>query len=170
MSPFCKGHCADKPRLSRGGFFFFFCSPGVPPSPKWLCYPPISLQKLNRQEKLFFFFQPTPLHPHPIRFFFLLHAVWTIWLCSGCIPVAHSLPVPRVGPGTVDPENTGSHSAPARCCCGGWVLAGEAEKRTEYTWGGCATSLIPGLRDKGSLEKAPGGRVTPTPSLQEFKR
>ena len=99
-------------------FFLLFFAPLMSPPPDKMAVLSCKYRHRNWTDKKSFSSSPSHHRPLPVRFFFLLHAAWTIWLCSGCIPAAHSLSVPCAGPGTVDLENTGTHSAPGRCLQG----------------------------------------------------
>lgn len=149
MSPFCMGHCAHQTRLSR------FCSPWTPPPTKKIAVLSSKYLQRNRTYKESFSSSPCP----PPPFFFLLHAAWTIWLCSGCIPVAHSLSVPCAGLRTVDQENTGPHSDPGRRFGRG---VGGRKVNQMYLWL-LRHQLNTWAERQRLFRKSPGCRVTHLP-------
>lgn len=138
MSPFCMGHCADKTRLS------LFRSPSAPPLKKLLCYPPNISGEIEPTRKAFLLL-PAPTLPVFLSSSRSLNNLALFWVHS-CGPFSFS---PLCRPEDGGPENTGPHSDPGRRSRGA-----EGEKRPERTYDCCATNLIPGQRDKGSLEKA----------------
>lgn len=140
MSPFCGRHCADKTRLSR-----FL----LPPPPKNDCVIlQISPEKLTRQGNLFFFSLPTPL-PFFFSFFFTQLEQFG--------SVLHAFLWPILPQSPVQDGRSGEHRLAfrAKMVLTEWGWGGE--KWTEGTCDCCTTDLIPGQRDKGSLEKAQAG-------------
>lgn len=159
MSPFCKGHCADKPRLSRV-FFFFFLLPWCAPLPQIAVLSSNISAEMEPTRKAFLLLPANnPPTPTLIRFFFLLRLEQFGSVLGAFLwPILFQSPVWDPGRWT---QRTQAHIQPWHGVAGG--VAGGGRKTNRIYLGRLRHQLNTWAERQRLFRKSPGRQGDPLP-------